>query len=451
MFESLKQARAYKSSPAWSTDLFNRGYSGLNDSGSVYGLMQAYTSTSFACINQIAIDGAKIEYDGFDKENDEEVIRPQDDPINILLDNPNPEMSAMVFKMLIFKYLCFSGKAYIRKIFKGRRVIALKILLLNRLTPFYSAGKVEYYSYNDIDGTQYNLSVEEVIAIINPSMLNPNIGEGDLQSVVFAAETIRKIYEAMRTYFDNGMLQGLYFSTDEVMEPNRFKKFYDSLIEKYTESISRKGYNSKVALPVVTHSGIKPQAVTQDMRTILMVDTIKQLDEEIFTGFRMSPSIIGRNNNLPRASVYAQKLNYWDNCILPKAHLVADCLTLGLSHHFVGYPIVSFKDKPPTDMQDTASVGVLYMQAGAHTINELRKLYSLSELPNEPLANVPIKFLDLPNYTPAPATVERALKPERYMGDPQGQEYVDAAQAEQQLTKLLNGARIKTNGHSLLA
>lgn len=301
-------------------DAFNFLFGGTNAGKQVNERTAMQTTAVYACVRLLAESLAGLSVHLYQYEKDGSKRRVFDHPLHTLLhDEPNPEMTAFVFKETLMSHLLLWGNAYAQIIRSGRgQPLALYPLLPSRMEVDRAKnGRIVYLYKADDDDTRLK-SRDDVITLRKEDVLHiPGLGFNGLvgySPIAMAKNAIGMalaVEEYGATFFANGAQPG------GVLEHPGTIKDIQRVKDSWNAAYQGGGKAHKTA---VLEEGMKYHTIGIPPEEAQFLETRKFQTNEIARIFRVPPHMIGDLDRSSFNNIEQQSLEFVKYTLNPWVH-----------------------------------------------------------------------------------------------------------------------------------
>ena len=345
----------------------------------------------YACIELISNTISKLPFFKI-QDNTKEAVDDQR-MYNLLNLQPNPNMSASVFKKAIVTNLLTQGNAFVEPVRKFRSSEIARLDILNNVSVLKNPNTGDVmYAVTDDDGKQRELRYDEIVHIkVNPTQ-DGLMGVSPLTYARLTTSVGLKQEEFQESFYDNGgrpdgvlkTTADLSSKKQKVTMPNGEVKeisLKEELRKAWNNAQSGTGNRFSVA---VLDNGLEyatiPQISPADMD---FVNSKASNIEDICRYFNVPPYKLGVGKQTYSNNEQAN-IEYITNAIVPLVEQIEQELTLKmLTYKEIGSGYVIKCNIEAELRGDSATRAAWYkaMQTiGAYSINEIRKHENLPEI-----------------------------------------------------------------------
>lgn len=279
----------------------------------------------YACCSRIARAAASVPWKVQIRSGDEWVEAPDDHPLVLLLEKPNPLQSrSRLFELAVFNLeLC--GNAMLHKTRGvGDRIEELWSLNPDRVDPIPDDVEVlRGYKVKAARGRPVELPPSELVHFMFSDPANPLWGLGPLQVVAQAVDSDSSARTWQRASFENRAVPDGFVSFKQTLS----KEQHDLATKTIRES--RSGPRNARSIGVL---GGDATWIPASLSPVEMdfLESRKLTREEICAVFQVPPTLIGIYEDATLANLSASRLLFWEETVLPLVDYLADELNRSL-------------------------------------------------------------------------------------------------------------------------
>lgn len=289
-----------------------------------------------------------------------------------LIEQPNAFLTGKQLRKLHFTYLNMVGEAYELKLDVDKRTNLPRALhVLPAHTTDFVLGKTWDDSKVKHGNDEYSLF--DVIRDLNPDPKNPYRGRGVIAAAASTIDTDQQAKEYNRRFFANSARPSVVVETPNEMADNAYERFKQSFNDAFT------GTENAHKPIIVEGATVKPFMLTQKEMDFLASQQFTR--KEILAFFFVAGAMLGDLDNANRSNLEATEYNLAKYAVKPRVEQYLELLNNRLvklvdtSLEFYTDPIV------PEDLEAKLKEASAAVNKWA-TIDEVRKLYGLEELPD---------------------------------------------------------------------
>lgn len=354
-----------------------RYFFGMSTSGkrvTPYNAMQL--TAVYACVRIIAETVASLPLNIY-RYSDEGKVKDYKHPLYRLLhDEPNPEMTSMVFRETMMHHILTTGNAYAQIIRNGfGDVVALYPLLPNKMQVERSSiDKKIYYRYSTDTEGQVILSNDDVLHI--PGLgFDGIIGYSPIAICRNAIGLSIAADEFGSSFFESGARPtGILEHPGQLKEPEKVREAWEST------------YGTGKHRTAVLEEGMKYQQISISPDEAQFLETRKFQVNEICRIYRVPPHMVADLEKSSFSNIEQQSLDFVQNTITPwlvrieqnmqrQLLLLHDKGSVFIKHNINGLLRGDFKTR-----MDGYAVG---RQNGWYSVNDIRELEDMNKIPTE--------------------------------------------------------------------
>lgn len=265
----------------------------------------------FACVRAIVDALSSIEILAYKKNKDGEWEREEGDDFERLLTSPNPYMTGLNLRQMIYSSLALTGNAYVALEKMGtNEVKELWPLPVDAVKPVSSKDKfISKYVYT-VNGKDVPYEADEIIHFRTPNPNSMHYGMGPvapLRNAIIADLNAAQWNKVMLA--NGGKLDGVLESDTPIEAPDRRR--IASAWKKMYEGASNTGKTA------ILDAGLKYKALTSNVKDMDFVNLRKQLRDEVVAGFNVPPSVVGILELANYSNMEVQQKAFWVNTLIP--------------------------------------------------------------------------------------------------------------------------------------
>jgi HK97 family phage portal protein len=334
----------------------------------------------WACVKILAETESGLPFGMYVRDADGSPAPAPDHPLHeILHDTPNPEMSAMDFRMSQMAQLALWGNCFSRiaRNTKGQ-VIALwplqsRMMRVGRQNADGSGDLV--YQYNVGNQTQ-TYAATDILHVRTLSLDGIN-GIAPITQLANSIGLAMALEEYASRFFGNGAIPGVALEHPARLGPDAVKNIRDSWKKLY-------GGNQHAHEVAVLEEGMKIQVLGVDPQKAQANDSRKNQTEEIARIYRMPLHMIGDLDHATFSNIEMQSLEFviytlmpwlelWEQAINRQLVIPADRKKYFCEHNVAGLL--------RGDMQSRYSAYAVARQWGWMSVNDIRRLENMTPIP----------------------------------------------------------------------
>lgn len=244
-------------------------------------------STAWACIGLLSETIATLPLGFFKKEGDGKRVSAPDHPLYSLLhDQPNADMTAVVFWQVIMTSLLLRGVAFAEKFIRGGVVSSIQYLNPDRLTCKQLTSGAYLYTFREKDGTTRDIPESRIMKIMGFSL----DGKHALSPIAYARNVFGSAIATDRAaarVFAKGLRASGFLKSKNNLRPEQREQLRGSLA-KFSGSESAGGL-------MVLEAELDYQALSMNPEDAQMLQSRGFGVEEICRWFRVPPFMVGHN------------------------------------------------------------------------------------------------------------------------------------------------------------
>lgn len=273
----------------------------------------------YACCSRIARAAASVPWKVQVRSNGEWVEAPEEHPLRLLLEKPNPLQSrSRLFELAVFNLeLC--GNAMLHKTRgTGGKVEELWSLNPDRVDPIPDEIEVlRGYKVKAARGRPVELAPSELVHFMFSDPANPLWGLGPLQVVAQAVDSDSSARTWQRASFDNRAV------------PDGFVSFKHALSKEQHELATKVIRETRTGPRNARSIGVLGGDATWIPASLSPIEmdflqSRKLTREEICAVFQVPPTLIGIYEDATLANLSASRLLFWEETVIPLVEYLAD-------------------------------------------------------------------------------------------------------------------------------
>jgi HK97 family phage portal protein len=249
-------------------------------------------------------------------------------PLQLLLDNPNPELSMLELTYSISQMMDLSGSAFISEIKAGARNLPTQLWVLPSQFMKIKPGKerlVDHFEYQEYSAKKFTIEADDMIQLKNPNPNSRYFGMPVLMSAGRATDIDREAGEWQKRSFENRGVTDLHVEVPSETSAEDAKAIQEAIID-------RNGGNDNARKPLVTSGKVNilnTSAVEMDF-----ANSKNKIWGEITAAFGMSLSDLGLTENVNLSNAETMLKQLWTNTIIPQLDLIKAQLNKQLASEF---------------------------------------------------------------------------------------------------------------------
>ena len=320
----LKSLSLPQALPNWS--LYSRSQEGWDTQTAI---IEGYNASAivYACIEKRAKLLASIPLLVEQRVGDEWETVPEQHPLRMLLDSPNPDQSLYEIMYGASQQLDLSGNAYITEIKAGTRGLPRELWLLPSKGMQIKPGRVnliDYYEYN-YSGINRRIETADMIHVRMPNPDNPYFGMPVLKAAGRATDIDRESGIWQKVSLENRGAADINIKMPADATPDQINAAKEQYRAQQAGS-----KNARKAL--ITNADI--QQLGQTAVELDFVASRRSVWTEICAAFGMSLANLGMTEDVNLANAGAMDKALWQNTIVPQLRLFERQLTHQLASEF---------------------------------------------------------------------------------------------------------------------
>lgn len=276
----------------------------------------------FACVRAIVDALSSIEILAYKQNGDGEWERSESDAFEDLLKSPNPYMTGLNLRQMIYSSLALTGNAYVALEKLGtNEVKELWPLPVDAIRPVSTKDKfVEKYIYS-VNGKDVPFAADEIIQFrtTNPTSMHFGMGPvAPLKNAIIADLNAAQWNKVMMA--NGGKLDGI-LEADTTIEEADKRRIIKAWRKMYSGA-------SNVGSTAVLDLGLKYKQLNTNAKDMDFVNLRKQLRDEILAAFNVPPSVVGVLELANYSNMEVQQKAFWLNTLIPILRNVEATATL---------------------------------------------------------------------------------------------------------------------------
>ena len=374
----------------------------------------------YSCIKVIQTKAAGVPLNVYKRIGDEDVEQ-KDHPLKKLLDGANPFMSGYDLREATHGFVELVGNSYWLKD-KVVNGIPNELYPLNPKCIKIKADKSMFitgYEYQLVPGmTQQTFKPEEILHFKTWNPLDPFYGLAPICAARDSSDMMMFSDQYNKAFFRNGAEPGGYLTSEQGLEEDE-KKRITSIWNKLHRG-ARKAFGV-----AILDGGLKFTSSSTSHKDMMFGELKRMTREDVLTVFNMPPIMVGVFDEANYSNAQEQRKIFWVDCIIPRLRKIEGVINERLAPDygdvFVKHDLSGIEDLAE-DAGERARTDSYNVTAGIQTVNEIRKLKNLPDVPwgdtwYAPMGLAPVV---LPGEEPAPEPTPAPPAP----GEPEGDEPV---------------------------
>lgn len=253
------------------------------------------------------------------------------DPLQELLERPNPDQSMYEFMYGLSQSADLAGNAFISEVKAGRKNQPQELWMYPAKYMKIAPGKVdlvEYYEY-DNQGVKRKIPTEDMIQIRMPNPDSPYWGMPPLMAAGQATDIDREAGAFQKVSLQNRGLSDLHVQLPDGSTPEQADYVRDKLKERNQTPANARA-------PLVSSGQVKQ--LNQTAAEMDFVNSRKAVWAEIAAVFGVPLATMGFTEDVNLANAEAMDKQLWQNTIVPQLELIKRQLNHGLAKEFYSSP-----------------------------------------------------------------------------------------------------------------
>lgn len=326
-------------------------------------------STVYSCINIISEDAGtlptKVKY-----RKGEERITDYTHPIARLLNEPNPQMGGINFRVALIYSLCLRGNAYAHISQRDSLGYPSRLDILNadEVTPISTDDALFY----NVDGFKELIPSRDIIHIRKDAP-DGILGRSPITSVRDTFENARNMTRFSKNIYKRDLRSTAVFQHDGKLSADA----YSRLKEQLTKAWARLG---KSAQPLVLEEGTKVSTLAITPDDAQFIETKLQTIDEIAAIFKVPPHKVGDWTRGTYSNNTQANLEYCTDCLRPILEMIEEELNRKLfleSEKGIYYIDINEKALLRLDNKAQMETFRIGYNMGVYSPNEIRKMLDL--------------------------------------------------------------------------
>ena len=246
-----------------------------------------------------------------------------DHPFLQLINRPNTFMTRFALWYNIVIRLELSGLCGLLKVRDGlnvpRQLYPLPLTKHGELWAKVSPqGELEYWTYRS--GNIFNkYDPSEIIPLIYPHPASPFQGMSPLMAQTYPYDIDLFLMQQQRAFFEHGANPGLHLTTDQILNEEQIKEIKNQINSQYAGAL-------KSGDTLITHSGLKAQALGQTARQAMIDEIARFARDKLITSFDLSPAKVGLVEDVNRANMAGLDRTFIHEALRPKCMLIEESI-----------------------------------------------------------------------------------------------------------------------------
>ncbi|MHC4412936.1 MAG: phage portal protein [Planctomycetota bacterium] len=241
--------------------------------------------------------------------------------VELLMKHPNPFRSEGDFLELVEQHLSLAGNCFIRKVRnRGGQVAQLWIMQPHLVSIVPDPIKfISHYIYT-VDGTEYNIPVEDVIHLMYVDPENDYYGLAPIVASARRIDADTELGKFMKQILLNMAVTTGVFSTDKKLNKEERTILEDTIQQKYVGSV-------RAGLPMLLGGGMKWEKTSMDMKELEVGNIQSILETRICMSLHVPAILVGAKAGLDRSTFSNAKeaREYmYENAIHPEWTMIAE-------------------------------------------------------------------------------------------------------------------------------
>jgi len=350
----------------------------------------------------------------------------QGEPINALVEVPNPDWSYREMVQIEVLNLILTGNHYENLIGTKKTNGPIEIGLSNQpverwwmkpnqVFPHVDAlGALEKYEFRSVSGQSRFLTPSEVIHFRLPNPGSYYLGMGMMEPAMNTATMELDAMSFQRRFMENDAVPPLIFTHPSTPGEAERKKFLAEWKQNH-------GGAKNAGKAAMVWGGFEIEKLGQTMKDAQYTELRKQNREELLATIGVPPSIVGLLEYANYSNMEVQSKKFWQDTVIPILGVIADKLTLRLAPMFnedywFEYDFSDI-DVLQEDGERKARIAETLIRSGVKSPNEVREeMYNAEpyvggSIYYMPMGLVPVGGDDMPEPEPEPQPIPPQLQP----------------------------------------
>jgi len=282
----------------------------------------------YACVEKRAKLISSVPFKAYRKLSDGTTEYAPGTPLQMLLDNPNPEQSMLELLYYISQMMDLSGSAFVSEVKAGARNLPTQLWVLPSQFMKIKPGKlnlIDQFEYQEYSAQKYTIQSADMIQLKNPNPNSRYFGMPVLMSAGRATDIDREAGEWQKRSFENRGVTDLHVEVPAETSSEDAAAIQQAIID-------RNGGNDNARKPLVTSGKVNilnTTAVEMDF-----ANSKSKIWSEITAAFGMSLSDLGLTENVNLSNAETMLKQLWTNTIIPQLDLICAQLNKQLAGEF---------------------------------------------------------------------------------------------------------------------
>ena len=306
----------------WSTQIAIR--EGYNASAIVYSAVEKRAKLIASVPWQVKI-----------KRNGELQDAPENHPLAVLLQRPNPDQSLYELMYEASQSLDLSGNAFISEIKAGARNLPTQLWLLSSKYMRIAPGReklIDYFEY-DNTGIKRRIDTEDMVQLRMPNPDDPYWGMPVLKAAGMAADVDREAAIFQKVSLQNRGLSDIAVKLPDGATQQQADQVRDALAK-------RNGTPANARAPIVSSGEVSQ--LNQTAAEMDFVNSRKANWAEIAAVFGVPLASLGFTENVNLANAKEMNRSLWQDTIIPQLELIKRQLNQQLAIEFGADVVISY-------------------------------------------------------------------------------------------------------------
>lgn len=279
------------------------------------------------CINEIGTAVGSVSWKAYREEKSGTLTPMPNHQLEVLMEKPNPHMSAKEFFSLWAAHLHLGGSSYWETVFVQGKPFNLYPIRPDWMTP--QPDPIKYlkgYRLDTGQGKKLDFEPQNILWFRFIDPLNDYAGLSPIQSAARTIDTERSIVSWNQTYFDNaGVPSGVLKVPASILLDEEQKDIESRLREQLTANNRN--------TPLVLWGGMEWSAMGVTAKDADFLSQKKINKYEICAIMGVPPQIVGANEDPTYSNYAVARLSFWEDKIIP----LVDWLKAKVNNAFAPY------------------------------------------------------------------------------------------------------------------
>lgn len=248
-------------------------------------------------------------------------------PLQLLIDNPNPDQSWYEIMYEAEQSICLSGNNFISEIRAGYKNQPMQLWHLPSQFVKIKPGKeklVDYFEYTETNGKQV-INAEDMIQLKMPNPNDRYFGQPILMAASRAADVDRESADWQRYSLQNRGIADFSIELPEGSTEEQAQSFQDALAKRHQSPANARK-------PIV--GNFKVNEMGQSAKEMDFVESRKATWSELAAAFGVPLAVLGFTESVNLSNADAMNRQIYLDTIVPQLELYKRQLTLQLARDF---------------------------------------------------------------------------------------------------------------------